>query len=609
MKNYQFSIAKSIYLIIIFIFIFGLFLEVTQTDYILKHYQYKVPANQTQKAVKRIDIPEEVLTDLTPKPFLLIYETNNQESIDIKNNIAQTLKYMKQEIVEVTMENIPQTLSDYKMVVVTFEDIDKIQDINNIVAYVSEGGHCFFAIRPDIDAAFYKIYRKLGIFEVGGFIETTGLELTSNVLIHQKGLQIDEDFVSNSSLTVSLEKKSQVLMKVRNGNLPLLWETPHDHGKFMVFNGTMLRTKENRGVIAGAISMLADDFLYPIMNMKLVYLDDFPAPFPTGYNEKIHKELNLDIPTFFRNVWWPFIQKQAGKYDIKYTAVVIQTYNDVVTSPLPEDKDENIVRYGREILKMGGEIGIHGYNHQSLVTDQSMVSELDYHAWPSKENMVQSLQMVQEHIGTAFPGYQITTYVPPSNIIDKNGIEAIQDSLSQITNISAIYLTDADPNAFRQEYETNGNLVYLPRITSGHSFTQYDKWVIANVVTSLGVFSHFIHPDDILDEDRALGNSWGKLSKDLNNLFKDTSTKYPWLKSMTASEATTDVKNYEASDFFIKDEPYKKTGYINHFSGSMSFLLRTDKKIGITKGCHIEKIDKGVYHVQATEEIFEIGLK
>jgi hypothetical protein len=609
MRNHPFKIGSSIYMIVIFIFIFGVFLEITQTDFILKTYKNNASLNVIKKQSELIKIPEKTLADIEQEPFLIIYDPLVQESIAIKDNFQQTLKYMKQKTEEATVEAIPVNLDSYKMVILTFEDIDQISDINQIESYVDNGGKFFFAIRPDMDRAFYKLYRKLGIYEAGTFVDAKGIELTSNILINRKGLKVKD--MLNSSIFISLDERSTIYAKAFSSDLPLLWDVKYGKGKFMVFNGTMLSAKDSRGFVAGAISLLQEDFMYPILNMKIAYLDDFPAPVPQGYNEKIFNELKLDIPTFYRNVWWPFIQRQSAKYNLKYTGVVIETYNNKVTTPFDsEHETENhLVTYGRELLKMGGEIGVHGYNHQSLVTTQSRVNHLDYRAWPNVENMVSALIQVRSHINQTFPGYTLATYVPPSNIMDEDGVQALLNAIPTISNISSIYIPDDEMKAFVQEFEVKGNIIHLPRISSGHDFSPYSQWSISNGITSIGVFSHFIHPDDILDENRGSTYSWREMSEGLNHIFKDIYKYYPWLISMTASEASQNLEQYSQIDIYIEDKYDKKIGYINNFGGEVSFILRTNKKIGQVKGCNVEKIDDGIFHVRAKKEIFEIELR
>ena len=145
--------------------------------------------------------------------------------------------------------------------------------------------------------------------------------------------------------------------------------TNYGSGKFMVYNGTFLNSKESRGLITGGVALLNDTYIYPIMNFELLFIDDFPAPIPAGYNNKINKEYGRDINGFYRDIWWPDMLKEAKSIDASYNGAIIETYNNKVKPKFINDSDQqkNLLSYGREVLSQGGELGLHGYNHQSLV--------------------------------------------------------------------------------------------------------------------------------------------------------------------------------------------------------------------------------------------------
>ena len=57
-----------------------------------------------------------------------------------------------------------------------------------------------------------------------------------------------------------------------------------------------------------------------------------------------------------------------------YTGVLVETYNDKINGSFEERLvEENLLTYGQDLIKMGGELGVHGYNHQSLTKDQKQV--------------------------------------------------------------------------------------------------------------------------------------------------------------------------------------------------------------------------------------------
>lgn len=608
--DYKFKLGKSIYLVIMFVLIIGLFLGIFNSNYILKYLPNKtvIGVNDGESSITRLS--DDTLKGLNEDEYLILYNEEDSSSIQLKENILQTLAYMKKKAKAVTIADVPDTFDQYKNVVITFEEVSALPNIPVLEEYTAKGGSVFFAIRPEIKNSLYNLYRKLGIYEIGEFITPNGLKLTSNLLIKQDQMVMKKgEIPDNSSLSVGLDDRSIVYAESID-HIPLLWDTTYKKGKFMVFNGTMLETRENRGLITGAFSLLNEDFIYPIMDMKVVYIDDFPAPIPEGKNKIIYEEYRRDTPSFYQDIWWPEMQKLAAKYDVKYTGLVIQSYDDKVTPPYKkEDQNRNsFVQFGRELLKMGGEIGIHGYNHQSLTVNAKAVEDLGYHAWKNQEDMETSLNTVENYVREIFPNYEIKTYVPPSNRIDHVGEAALRNAIPSISVLSSMYIPDSVDYTTVHEFDQGETFIHFPRITSGYEYTKKKKWAMANAVTSLGVFSHFIHPDDILDDDRSSKKKWSRLGKEYNRFMREVHTDYPWLSSMTARNAGEQLTNYKQADVYIDEKKDRLSVQIDKFPGEMHFILRTKKKIGKLTNCEVEKIDEGVYFVKAKKASIELGL-
>ena len=597
--HHKFRLGKTVYFIILFVLVFGVALEMVRSDYMLTISNFNASKGSVEQGVTITELPESTIKNLTKNEFLIIYDKEDSSSIALKQNITDTLGYMKKDVTEVPVESVPNTLDQYKSVMITFEAIERLPNLELIEEYVSRGGKVFFAVRPAIGASLYTIYRKLGMYEVGTFITTKGISLTSTVLIQNDGLRMEDDFLTNSALAVGLEQKSRVHVRSIEG-VPLLWDVPYQDGRFMVFNGTMLTEKTNRGLIAGAISFLNDDFLYPILNMKLAYIDGFPAPFPQGYDDEILQTYKRDIPAFYRDIWWPFIQQGATKYNLNYTGAVIEAYNNMTKPPFEEayqSQRENVIKYGRELLKSGGEIGINGYNHVPLVIKGDEMKNSDLPAWDSEVEMAKSLAEVSQFLKRAFPVYSFVTYVPPGNMLSEEGKNAIENSISSVEIISSSYLGG-------EEFVVEEPFTYLPRITSGYEYTNENKWGLANSITSVGVFSHVITPGEVLSSNE----SWAFLSKSYSRMLQDVQAGFPWLRSMTTSAAAEQLETYTNTDVYIEETENSLDVYLSHFKDEFYFLLRTDRSITSIKNATLAKIDDDVYMIKANDITLEIGL-
>ena len=60
-----------------------------------------------------------------------------------------------------------------------------------------------------------------------------------------------------------------------------------------------------------------------------------------------------------------------------------------------------------------------------------------------------------------------------------------------------------------------------------------------------GIFSHFIHPDDVLDEERGALLGWEKMFEDFCSMLEEVKAAYPALRWCTATEAAAAVQRYD----------------------------------------------------------------
>ncbi|MNC44415.1 hypothetical protein D3C75_933200 [compost metagenome] len=129
-----------------------------------------------------------------------------------------------------------------------------------------------------------------------------------------------------------------------------------------------------------------------------------------------------------------------------------------------------------------------------------------------------------------------------------------------------------------------------------------------NGVTSIGVFSHFIHPDDIYDTSRSGNKSWQELSGEYEDLLRFTNSRYGWLKPLTASGGAYELGKYIHASVSFKQDDSHIEGFIDGFKYNMDFILRTEKKIGKLTNCSATLIDEDMYLIHAVKANFSLGL-
>lgn len=196
------------------------------------------------------------------------------------------------------------------------------------------------------------------------------------------------------------------------------------------------------------------------------------------------------------------------KYGFSYTGVVIENYeDDTESSPERQTDTSRFQFFGNMLLRAGGEIGYHGYNHQPLCTSATDYGDiLPYNTWPDEDAMKDAIQELVDFEEEQFPEAIKSVYVPPSNVISEEGRSVLVNNFPQIRTIASNYF--GGEMAYEQEFGVaEDGIVEQPRITAGAILDDYTKMVALSELNLHLVSNHFLHPDDLLDEDRgaALG--------------------------------------------------------------------------------------------------------
>lgn len=154
----------------------------------------------------------------------------------------------------------------------------------------------------------------------------------------------------------------------------------------------------------------------------------------------------------------------------------------------------------------------------------------------------------------------------------------------------------------------------LPRFSSGFFCTETIMWQIYNGIAGYGYFSHFIHPDDIMDKERGQGKTWGYLSQSFEEIFHRMNTDYPVLKPVIQSDMTRDFMEIENLKIAYEMKENKVYVNIENFRGEFDSHFRVSgKKIRKIKGGKYILIEKtkeySLYIITAEEPELEITLE
>lgn len=540
---------------------------------------------------------------------LLLYDGENEESLQALEEFEMILTDMKvgHDTVDLTREDY--TFDGYATAILLINDLSWLEGkLLELDAWVYDGGGAMLPMTMAKEVYFSVMEAKFGILESS----------YENALVNS--IYVTEDFMIgggktfaitdawDSALAVQLDRSDKVTVHAWTGDerqVPLIWESRYGRGKFVLDNFG-LYTKEVRGLYAASYSLLQPVTAYPVINGSCFYLDDFPSQVPSGSNEYVWRDYGTTTRDFYVNIWWPDMMNLADRYGLKYTGLAIQSYDNQVdgtTNALPDK--QTFLNFGNMLLRMGGEIGYHGYNHQPLcLGDCDYKGLYDYKTWQSEAAMASGIETLMELCEELFPGVRMSVYVPPSNIMSEGAEEFLLREFPNIQSVSGIYFEGDDLDFYCvQEFDVREDgVVEQPRIISGCNMDDYMRLAALSELNMHYVNSHFTHPDDALDPDRGAALGWETLKGMFVDYLDWLYTAAPNIRDFTGSEMAAAVQRYAALTVSTAIGEDAVEIHLGNFTDEAQLMVRFNEKApGQVTGGKLEQLTDTLYLLQATQ--------
>ena len=231
-------------------------------------------------------------------------------------------------------------------------------------------------------------------------------------------------------------------------------------------------------------------------------------------------------------------------------------------------------------------------------------------------NRAASLTELRDIAQGLFPQVKFYTYVPPSNYLSEEGRQAVAEALPDLQVISGVYTKEGkEGSVYVQDFSVaEDGIAEYPRVTSGMLEDTYDEFAAMNACALYGAFSHFVHPDDILDEERGGGQGWEDLFQAYCDKLGLVNRYFEGLRPLTAVEAGQALRVADALDVSLTVEGDTAAGRCNGFTGSAYCYLRTDKDPQVdNETCRISPVCGGYegcwYLVEILQPEFSFSLK
>lgn len=537
----------------LFIVLFLVFVGAIQ--YVRIHSLHTLLPNVAEREVN-IDQLQSSASAKAGEHQLQIYlvKDEGELSVETTDNLLHGLQYAKLDVQEITPEEIGSIESSpYTIIILTGETTSR-WPFTELKRYVEQGGNLVFANRFR-DETWNEL---TGIEELGEFVpDVYGLNFEETIFPGYKDLNPPDDLFVHSVVDSAISDDARVMLSAEG--FPVLWEYRVGQGNVLYWNTTITNQKMIRGLFVQTLGTMPPVFVTGQAAVKVMYIDDFPAPVMDGKMKDVSATpLDKSVKDFFAEDWWEDMIDLTEDHDVVYTGAMIRTYEEemkLVDEPLIKRGEFPMLYFGRKLLAHGGEIGLHGYNHQSLVTaDEPIDPTYGYIPWDDKEEMKRSLLQAESVFANYFPAETLKSYVPPSNALNRTGIDAIAEALPELRTIASLYTGESEKGDFVQEFEfdaTHPELFHFPRVTSDYGEENGSIFQMVDAIANFGVFSHFIHPDDVIDPDRAFGRDWDTMFASLRKIMRDVNMEYPHLEAYTQHYATEKMIAYQQADLNI----------------------------------------------------------
>lgn len=547
---------------------------------------------------------------------LLVIDSSQEGVSDAESMLDRVLLDMKVPTVTVDLaqgDEIP-TLKQYQTMVIAMPNLDPLgEHVLQIMQWVKKGGGVMFAMTPE----------KTGYLDVIG--PQIGIESSAYKYVVTEGITPSEDFMLGggqtymfsdpfkSSLSVALNDRAQVEAVSSNGRTPLVWRSSVESGTAVMCN-IGIYVKMVRGFYASAFSLLSSAMAYPVINSAAFYLDDFPSPVPSGNGKYIKRDYNMSISEFYSQVWWPDLVRLAERYGIRFTGVMIENYgDDTKNDPVRQTDNTQFEYYGGLLLRQNGEIGYHGYNHQPLVLPNTNYgNEYTYVQWPNRKAIVDSLNELIAFQKTVLPAATSSVYVPPSNILSSEGRQIIGEDVPQIRAIASMAFPPDSSLEYVQEFGVAADgVVEAPRIVSGSMVNNsYMRLAAVSELNMHYVSTHFMHPDDLLDEDRGAKEGWETYRKGLEDYLDWLEQSAPSIRMQTGTECAAAVQRFSGLTVSMATSDDSWDLHLGNLIDQGWLMFRANNGTpGRVRGGSLTKLTGNLYLLKATSATVHIERK
>lgn len=442
--------------------------------------------------------------------------------------------------------------------------ISRWADPKELAAFISEGGRVILAAGFDEEES--PLWQVFGIREMSSGDDFHYLAFEKPLLPVQPVETCYDGSSGSARLRVSEE--ADVYIKAIGENVPILYTHPWRKGSACVINGTFLSDPCCAGLLTGAISLLLPDFIYPVLGVKAVFLDDLPMITPEE-DELCKQVYGYSGEGFVRDVMWPAFQGVSLRTSTPYTSSIL------AAAPSQEsfetENDAILMTICKSALQFGGEL--------TYAVD-----------CPEDGNFVVNQDFIDRFSGL-FTGYTVQGMTMKTDNFSK---EMLNISGAEIRTVRGM-LGSQD---LRLSWE-NGFTVF-PAATEGNSMDDGNLFAICSVLGAYGMVSHVFDVKELItrEDDPA---AWNKDKLQVGYFESEVLSRTPWLEGRTLSQTESDVRSYQNMNYGWTRSGSQMELDCGGIVKGQAFFYHTGSRIVAAEGLTYQDVGNGYYLLRIQE--------
>ena len=497
--------------------------------------------------------------------FLLVGDDNA-----ITTNISTLFEMQKLQFTKKS-KIVQQDLIDVDVVIFCNDVVSENIDLQVLGNYIDEGGKIILA--SGLPESYQDSYLNpyLGIVEKSIKESCSKFTVVDNFLPYGETDMVYSEF--NASTWVSLQPDAEVYMYSEELESPIVYSYTYGQGEAMVINATFLQDKDSVGILVAAIGEMLNDFIYPIMGSKLIFIDNIPVA--SEYNDSESLMLyGRDTEQFVLDKIWPLFQTMGLKHNIKYTTGILTAanYEDI----LPLNSESLFYSIGKSTLQYEGELVFAG----NFLGEDEIIFNTEF----------------TDSFYEIFNNYEINGFAVQAGNMGSEMFAQIKEEYPDV-NITIGNINDNPQDNSTSLIEKNNDNYNLPIMSEGFDFDDKTSW---NMVANMAAYGLISHKFDV---NSLMGFSWMETTweenKEMLSYFEEKVYEpLHWLEPVTLSQSQKYIDGYLSLDYrWEKNDNVIEMNCTNLLE-NQAFLLRTDKTIKEVEGGSFEKINDNYYLIK-----------